>query len=399
MANEMADSALGGDTGMLTFMGHALSGFGQGVADVQDAGVPDEEAPDVEASATTATPDESPADPTASASAEDSDGTDEAATEGDPQGSEAPAPDPLDGFTPASYKADGQERSFDGMLIHPEHGALIDKESVPKLLERLSMADHAEQANRTLYDQYRQLERATAWTTKGANGQDETVTGARGIEAQRVALARANAALSSVVNVLKNPAALANLLTLDDAGNVVQNQANFQHLITQSQLAEIQAEQQARQQLAGMLTQQEAPAQINYDSQGPSLVESAAQYAGVSNLTPEDKATAVQLLPKFVRAATPDDRVQNPQLQIGQPVIDATFHALLQRMAKTGTVTPAPASKADKSNQARLAAARVTPAVAPKPQARRPSRAPAQPTGPTMFSMTEDAASGHFLGG
>ncbi len=390
MVDELAGSAPDGGDDLVTFMGQALSGFGQAVADVQDGIVPEEAAPDVEEAETPETPDASASDPTASAPAEDG-ATEEAETAPD---GEAPVADPMEGFTPASYRADGQEKSFEGMLIHPDHGALVDKDAVPRLLEQLSKADHYEQTNRSLYDQYKALERATSWTTKGANGQDETVTGAKAIEAQRVALARSNAALTSVVNVLKNPQALANLLALDDNGNVVANQQNLQHLITQSQLAEIQAEQQARAQLAGMLTQQDSPASINFETQGPSLVESAAQHAGVSTLSADDKAMALQLLPQFVRSATPEDRVQNPQLQIGQPVIDAKFHALLQRMAKSGAA-PSPAVTPNKSNQARLAAARVAQPPAKPAPARKASKPPTDPEA-NAFSYMENAASGHF---
>jgi len=382
------------DGNVLGFMEQALAGFGQAVADVQDTDDELKAAPEGVGGETPETPDASPSDDTASESADDAQATDETLPAGGDGSGEAP--DPLAGYAPAEIRADGQSRAVDGVFVHPEFGAVVDHEAVPRLLERLGQADHYEQANQQLYERNQALERISTWVQRDEKGIETTLTGTAGVEALRVAWAQSQAAFKTLSDFISNAQAGSGLYALDGENKVVLNPQSLRNLATEIQLAQMRAEQGARREVASLQGPSGSAAPIDFKAQGDAILSAAMAFAKVEQVTPSARAKLRAVLPNFVRPATPDDQVRNPELRPGQMVIAPEFHELIKEFAASGTASSA--GTANKANQARLAAAAVgTPRGQPSRRPQTPPTKPKRGASQNLFDYQEAAASGRFL--
>lgn len=318
-------------------------------------------------------------------------------------------PDPLATATPLTYTVNDQQRTFEDIKVLPGHGAIVPMEAVPKLQQRLSERDHLYETSQQAYQQTQALERLTAWNVKGPDGQDRTLTGREALEARSISHARTAAALETLSAVLQDPAQFASLVTVNEQGQIVPDAVALQHLITRSELAEVNAERMVQRHYATLAQAvQQSVQQEQSAAQMPGQLWASAEQAWVSQfpqLTPEDKTFLAAQVPRYTRSATTEE-VRAGKFTQGEAVLDPDFYALIQHQAglrasaAKGIVA---AQTAAQENAARLAGVITRPAT-PSSTPAKPSTTPAQP--PTRsqreldaqnsFAMMESLAGGRF---
>jgi len=282
------------------------------------------------------------------------------------------ADDPMVGATSLSYRVDGQEKTYDGIKILKDGGAVIgDDATLADLQRKLGERDHLVGTNATLYKQSQALERLTEWKTTGSDGKESVLTGAQGIEAQRIALGTTAAALQTIASIFTE--APSKFLGQDKDGNIVWNPEAIEQLRLRSTLAERDARDAVRVQMTSLAATPTTPAAPDIPALAPQIIQQTATALGVDKaaLTSEAVAFLTDLLPQFIRPATPEDRRLNPALTIGEPVVDPRFEKLVAQQAaqrKVVAQTAQTTAAATAANAARIAAARPK-AAAPKPAA------------------------------
>lgn len=303
-----------------------------------------------------------------------------------------PEDDPFKDATPFTYTVNGQQRQADAIKRLGDHGAVIEAKDLPWLEQRLSERDHLYEKDQQTGRELHELRRLTEWRTTDDKGVETVLTGLKGVEAQRVQLGIALAAVQTLGQVFKqNPAAL--LAWGQDAeGNptVDWNAREVQHLIRESMLAEMRAEQAVRSHLSTFTeTVRQGVTQQQEDAQLPAKLWAAAAAAWVSQhpeLTAEDKTFLQQQMPRYTRVA------QKGEEHLGRVVLDPSFYAVIAdraslRKASADAVkqTAAATATATQTNAARLAAATIG---KPKPA----PAAPVVPPTPPTSTRASDAA-------
>lgn len=227
------------------------------------------------------------------------------------------ADDPLAGTEPFTY---GEGKTLDGVYRVPGEGLLVPESHVAAftaVAERAAKADQLEQAHRDLSTNHAAFERAASWTVTDEQGKETTLTGLNGLEAMRVAYGQQSAALDTLASIFHpdksgNYPRLFALLTTeqipDGRGGTVErlvpNPDALNNLLTQSELAEMRAEQTARSQLATLTKPEpQAPTPPNFTVEAPKLIASVAKAANLdaSVLTPKQRETLTQQLPFHVK--------------------------------------------------------------------------------------------------
>jgi len=314
-----------------------------------------------------------------------------------PDNNEQSEEDPLADAQPLSYTVDGESRTFDDIKVLAGKGAVISEEALPKLQQRLSERDHLYEASREQYRQYQELERLTAWRVTGQDGKEQTLTGTEGLAEQRVMLGRALTELNVLSEVFKKGDPL-EFIAQDENGNLVWNRQALDHLATRSELAAKNAEDGVRANLRGLVSEAQRPPAIDADviRQNAAAIVEGYQHPSMAKLTADDKAVLAEVIPNFVRPATAEDVKANPNLQLGSPVVDASFGRLVERQAQLQTNTAKAVSTATtvtKENEARLKQALIGKPV-DKPNTRQnPAQKPedrAQDAG-SLFSLMEQS--------
>ena len=292
---------------------------------------------------------------------------------------EAAAPvDPLANATAFDYVVNGETRTYADLKVIPGQGAVITAEALPRLQQRLSERDHLFETGKAQYKALTDLEKASEWKERGPDGTEQTLTGLKAVEAQRVVLARSIASLQTLTTALSDPEQFGRLVAVDANGKLVPDAREIQYLMTKADLAEVNAERQARNYFQSQLTPAQGAIQTGNAAQQSApvtlpdtFVEQYATSLGVKGLTADDKALLAGLAPRFVRTATRDDVLANPMLTVGSPVIENTFADLVKRQGELRTANAGNANatqvalKAQQENAAKLNAAK----VATKPSA------------------------------
>jgi hypothetical protein len=319
-----------------------------------------------------------------------------AATVPDAKAEAAPADDPLKDAKAATYTVNGESRSYDKLKVLGEDGAIIAAADLPDLMRRLGERDHLYETNKAQYEANQQLERLTEWRTTDADGKETVLRGLEGLATLRVQHGKLAAAFDTLASVFKDPAKFVGLLGQDETGKLVFDQNAVNHLLTESDLAEVRAEQAIRSTLASLVRAPEptASAAPDYATHAPQIIDAAAKTVGLDTkvLTDKDRTFLAQQFPRYVRTVTEQDRRGNPTLKVGGPIVDETFTQLVkdriesrQELAKTVTASTA----ASTANAAKLAAAaRGKPATTPTAPARRT---------PTPDTRAKDADAGFDL--
>jgi hypothetical protein len=286
---------------------------------------------------------------------------------GTPEASAPPAgptDDPLKDATPLTYTVNGEQRTYEGIRVLGTDGAIIKPEDLPDLMRRLGERDHLYETNKAQYEATQQLERLTEWRTTDADGKESTVKGLEGLATMRVQHGKLAAAFDTLASVFKDPAKFVGLLGQDEQGKIVLDPTALQHLLTESDLAEVRAEQAIRSQLATMVRPPDASASAtpDYTAHAPQMIDAAAKSVGLDGklLGDKDRAFLAQQFPRYVRSVTDADRRANVTLKLGGPIVDAAFTELVkdritsrQELAKLASTSTAASGR----NAAVLAAA------------------------------------------
>lgn len=346
--------------------GGAIS-LGSQVGQMLSGQAPSEPAPEAATSAAeSGAPPTEPDAPAESASAEPTDTPAETEPSAEPAAeasaaepvSKEPEVDPLAGATALTYTVDGESRTFDGIKVLGEDGAIVTPDAMPDLIRRLGERDHMMTTNRTLYEQNQTLEKLTEWSTKDASGKDVVLTGRAAAEAARVDVGTLKAALQTALSIFSKPPT--EFVGQNEKGEIVWDPRGMEQLKLLAQVAERNASDAIRQEFASRFAVQPSTAP-DIAALAPKIISAASTAAGVTAaLSPDSVAILTDLLPNFVRPATPEDRRLNPALTIGEPVVDPKFQSLVAFHAnqqKTVASTTQSAVDATKTNAAKLAAA------------------------------------------
>jgi hypothetical protein len=307
---------------------------------------------------------------------------------------------------PLTYSVDKQARTFDDIKVIPGVGGVISADALPKLQQRLSERDALYERAQHSYQREQAFDALTRFEVRGADGKTTVLSGREGIEAQRVAHAQTTAALQTLGAALTDPRVFASLVTLDDTGNLALNRDALEHVMTRSENAEMRATQSVRAGLQSAYEAASAPPQDTPETfvqQAPVFAEHYAKEYGQNLLDDEDKAFLAGQLRGYLRPATVEDVQANPQLQVGQVVIDPAYEALAIRMAelkKSSASAATTATQAAQENERRLAGvipgrARPTaPANGQRPPA--PPPVAKQTNADDAFAMQERLLSGRW---
>lgn len=359
------------------FVGSAFGEFSEGSEPGR------EETPEVAAS------EPSPEHPASPEEAPAPEGTDKAERTGEPPktaASEAPDKatpddDPLKSATPFTYVVNGETKTYDGIKVLGTDGAIIDADKLEDLQRRLGERDHLYEANSTLWNTQRQLERLSEWKVRGEDGQERVLQGREGLEAMRVENAQKEASLNALASIFQrdqqgNFPNFAKLVTVvqGPVGQdgqptlvIVPDQEFLNNLIASADQAEKIAAFETREAL-GKLAQAPAASTSqaqDFSSQALPMIEIAAKAAGIDSkvLTEKDRGFLASQFPRYVRASTIADERANPtdpRFKVGSPIVDASFTQVVKdrvEMRTEASRSVISATQATKENEARLAAA------------------------------------------
>lgn len=301
--------------------------------------------------------------------------------------------DPLKGAEPFTYTVNDQTKTIDGVHRIPGEGLIVPEDKVQHFQLLASRADTLERQTQEMYQKNRALEALTAWTTKDADGKDVTLTGPQALEAQRVRMARVEAASQELSAYFdQSPAELLKLMTTDEQGNPVWDPSALNNLRTRMQLAALNAERSTQSEFQKLASTPPTPQAPDIERVAPTVVSTYAQQLGVT-LSPEATQTLTALVPRFIRATTPEDIAQNPALAKEPLVVDGTFEALVKQLAQAQAKATQATTSQDKAVQHNTAVTdRRTSKVKPAALAPKPSTAPAKvdPTQRTKASRWDD---------
>lgn len=269
--------------------------------------------------------------------------------------------DPLAGAIPLTYTVDRETRTFAGVHEVPGMGAVVERDALPRLKDRLQQADRLVEQNRALYAESQEFQRL------GGRAKVEELT---------ANAAMLDKAASLLIGALTNEETLLTLAT---------DPVARQHLIRELELSGREAQNAARSTFRNNHTQ--ATQQAHQASQtaaqsqtaiGNAVVEIAKQFP---SLTAEDvsavRAHASRVSSAIVRPANAEE-ARTAGVRPGELIIDlATLHTFLsdrhslrQQYAAAATT----AANTARDNAARLAAAaptagKSTPTATPRPGA------------------------------
>ncbi len=302
-----------------------------------------------------------------------------------------PEADPLVDAKPATYTVNGESRTYDGIKVLGADGAIIAAADLPDVLRKLGERDHYFETNRAQYGQLQSLERLSEWQTRGADGTEQTLRGAEGLQAMRVSFATLNAAFDTLTGIFKDPAKFAALVDVDGEGKIVPNRTALTHLLTEADLAEERAEKATRATLQTLSAPPAPTGPPDYSKAAPGVITQAAGTLD-AHLTPEDRALLASQMQRYVRPVTEADRQGNPMLKLGSAIVDASFKDVVAALANVRAQAKATATAtttAAATNAAKLAAAaRGKPATPP---------APRTPAKPAPDARASDADQGYAL--
>lgn len=288
-----------------------------------------------------------------------------------------PESNPFEAASPLTYTVDGQSRTFDGIAYVKGVGAVIQDADVPKLQQRLQERDNLYERAQQQYEQVQALERLTTWTQKGPDNTDQTLSGAKALEEMRVTLGRNLVAMETLKSALLDPATFASLVAVDANNNLVLDQQALQHLATRSELAELNAEKQIRAHWQTIAGPQAAPTNTTLDlsQAAPVIAQHYAKEYGGGMLKDDDVTFLSGQVGRYIRPATREDVLGGGAKTIGQPVVDAAFQTVVERLAKGQQATAAAVSTAStvaSENARKLQAALL-------PNGRAPNTTPTNP--------------------
>lgn len=269
-------------------------------------------------------------------------------------------PDPFEGSTPLPYTVNGQERTFEGVTVLKDGGAIVDPDALPKLAQRLAERDHLYEQSAAKHRDFQALEKATEWQTTGPNGETRMLRGSEAESEKRVVMAQLAAEVQAYRTLMANPENIRDLVVGNEDGSLAWNQLGVKAFLAELKNAQNELSQNARRSYSAQ-TQPAPAAPFNPQTLAPVAVSKAIELVGANGLTDADKQWAESLAPRFVRLTTTEDVQANPALVAGQPMIEQQFIDLVKErsdMRASTAKTVSSASDVAKANAARIAAAK-----------------------------------------
>lgn len=288
----------------------------------------------------------------------------EPGSEPDPSTPEIPTDDDLfDGSTPLPYTVNGESRSFDGITVLKSGGGIIEPSAMEKVARVFGERDHLFEQNKTQYEKYSTLERATAWHTKDADGKEQTLTGVPAAEAWRLhatQMSARNYVYSTAIDgMLKDPSNFAKLYDIftDEQGQygpagtqyVVPSQKGFADLKREAENFARETTLSMREQFPKVIAAPPPPETPASDLAAPTIDAIAKEHA-ITGLSAEDKQFLAGQFERYV-LTTKEGRMVDPR-----------FVDLIKRTAQTASSAAAAvtsATTAAQANAKKLAAASI----------------------------------------
>lgn len=310
--------------------------------------------------------------------------------------------DPLASAMPLTYTVHGDVRTYDGIKVLGEDGAVIAATALQDLQRRLGERDHLYETSKAQHETVQQYERLSSWATTDAAGKETTLTGREGLVEMRVQLASLAVENAALASVFADPQKLLGFLTNDADGKLILNTEALRTLALEARHNQREAVDAVRahlQTLAAPAATSAAPA-LDVAALAPSVIAAAAG-AQAAHLTPEDTAFLAGQLARYLRTVTEADRKADLTLTLGGPIVDASFKALVQRTATANAAakhTAVATTDAATRNAAVLAAAaRTTKPVAAPAAAARAIPRPPSPQSQVASDRATDADAGFDL--
>lgn len=277
-----------------------------------------------------------------------------------------PEPEPI----PFRYKADGEEKLFDGIHEIPGQGALVDDAALPKLRDTLQRHDHLSRQVQQMAPELQRFQQAGGWEKFGKMAEQEAVLNAVGTRFLKLLT-------DDTPNAEGFPAQLAELAT---------NPAARSLLLREIDILTRGAAMDARTAFGQAQTTPLAPTPDTITAsvrQQFTAIASALEQQGMP-ITPEDieegMAAYGGLAKTFVRKATPDEARQL-QIPVGSDIVDvSSTHPWFQKRAEFRArerAAKTSAAAATTENATRLA--RTTPT---RPATKAPTAPPGTGTKP-----------------
>jgi hypothetical protein len=267
-----------------------------------------------------------------------------------PPDAAAPETDPLASATPFTYTVDGKAQTYDGIRVLGDDGAIIDADKLADLGTRLGERDRLVGVNQQLYQEKKALEPLTQWTTTGADGKEQTISGQAGLIEFHASNARKDAIIAAYDAMFEaKDGQLPPVFDLfvNVEGKILPDEKAWRAIFSEVRWNAKTAEDAVRGRLGTAVTEaaKPAPAQINYEASAPALIQSLAG-ADFKLLTPQDLKSLSGQVKFYARPGT-----TTIEDQFGDRVKELI--ALRQEQAKLGPVL----TDAAKANAAKLAAA------------------------------------------
>lgn len=296
-----------------------------------------------------------------------------------------PADDPYAGTEPFVHEFQGEALAVDGVLRVPGEGLLIEEEAIPNFARVLEERHTLDRLNRDYAQQHATTDRLGTWERTGPNGQTERLSGMDGIAAMRVDAAKTRAALTTLLSVFQpdaqgNYPRLTSLLTAGPDGRITLDPQALEVLRERGDAAELRAEVTERSWIGQAVQEARQPAQQqgpDYSTIAPQFIDGAMRKLGMQAdaLTPDDRALLARQFGRYIRPATDADRRMDPRIQVGLPMVDPEFEALVKDRAALRSSAKAQAKAAEQAGKHNAGMDRARqPAQPATPPARQPAK-------------------------
>lgn len=267
-------------------------------------------------------------------SAEDSAATPPAGALGAETAPVVPVDDPFAGTEPFKY---GDGKVLDGVYRVPGEGLLVPEDRVPVIQQLAERAETLDRVAREYQTANQQFERIAQWTRTNEDGSKDVLTGIAAIAEERLHNAQLAVEHKAMYDLLNDPVAMHALLLEGPEGKAVYNQERLEAFVLRAQMAAGKAQEAVRKDFGARFQSPQAPSAPDYTTQAPSIIDAALKQSGLVNatLTPESKALLASQLGQHIRTVTENDRLGNPALKVGAPIVSESFTALVKHLAQS----------------------------------------------------------------
>lgn len=261
----------------------------------------------------------------------------------------------------ATYRVNGEDRTFDGIKVYPDKSGLIPSEQMDAVLHRLSERDHLFESSQQRQQELTALQTEYQQSTSWKLDDGRIATGREGAQAKDMAYALARAERDAYDSLLSEPAEAFKLFAQDAQGNITWNSAVVDLFKAKLDNNKIRLENAVRQHYAARPQLAVATPSAPSAMPAPAAVaDHLVSLLGIKNFGAEDKQWIASLAEDMVRPATAKDVAADPTARLGEPYAPPKLIALIKdRVAVLGrsAKTVESATAAERENRAKLDAA------------------------------------------